>query len=524
MVGDGDFVEEDVALEQLAPDEEAGALPHLYGCCGELGEEVGVKGDVVVDVGCQGLWVGGVVDRDVDGEAADVLHSFETEGALGEQMVKAGIVLCLQVAEELLALGFALGVVVVVEAAPGGDGLDFAFGGAEEGKVGIVFVVFVCRGVLDLGLEGVAEIAAEDEFDDAVVGQYGVVLVLGEGDAGSGGEEGAECGVGDELAEALVEGGGIGMEVVGEDAEVVAHRLVNFVEHGVLPRCLLTVFLLEVADVGELGRAADGESLLVFLEEGTQGLGGAFVGLLGLQVANQLVDGTPSAHGFGFGAGGGLVLYLHVVLSDVGDVEAVVAAEAHEEVAVFLALALDLLDHADPAFEWAAEDADGVVDEDEVAIALVDDAESLDAVGNLVAIVNEAFHVLVGDGGVFDDGGLVEVFHVVAQQVGAVDDGVFLLFTGDEVARFLFVEEVAPGGEDALELPGVVCLDEEHAVDEGLEADALLFVAGVFHAAHRQVYLLDDAGVGGGEELAGALFVKFVGVDDEPHISFSGRG
>ena len=91
------------------------------------------------------------------------------------------------------------------------------------------------------------------------------------------------------------------------------------------------------------------------------------------------------------------MLYLHIILTDVGDAETAVVAETHQEMAVFLAFVLYLLHHAYPSSHRSAENAYGVVLLDEVAVSLVHNGQALYAVGYLVIVIGEAFHILIGD-------------------------------------------------------------------------------------------------------------------------------
>lgn len=83
------------------------------------------------------------------------------------------------------------------------------------------------------------------------------------------------------------------------------------------------------------------------------------------------------------------MLYQHIVLTDIGDVEAAIVAETYQEMAVFLAFVLDLLDHANPTSQRTAIDADCIIYLCQVIISLVDDTQSLYPICYLITVIDE---------------------------------------------------------------------------------------------------------------------------------------
>ena len=112
------------------------------------------------------------------------------------------------------------------------------------------------------------------------------------------------------------------------------------------------------------------------------------------------------------------MLYQHIVLTDIGDVETAIVAETYQEMAVFLAFVLDLLDHANPTSQRTAIDADCIIYLCQVIISLVDDTQSLYPICYLITVIDEPLHILIGDGGVFDDTFLTQFLHVSAKKMG----------------------------------------------------------------------------------------------------------
>ena len=168
----------------------------------------------------------------------------------------------------------------------------------------------------------------------------------------------------------MFEGGLIALEEFGKDAEIGLHRLIDIVEDCLLVCSIAVGGFLAVCYIGRMARTRDGELLLVVGEEFTKGVAGILFRFFCLKIAYHLVDGSPCFNGIGWC----LSFYLHIELTDVGDAEAAVVAEANKEMAVFLAFVFYLLNYANPSCHRSAEDADGIVYLDKVAVSFVDNA------------------------------------------------------------------------------------------------------------------------------------------------------
>ena len=203
--------------------------------------------------------------------------------------------------------------------------------------------------------------------------------------------------------------------------------------------------------------------LLIILEKAAQGGCGIFFRISELEITDELVDGTPYAYCFRLGSAGCLVFYLDIILSDIGDIEAAVVSEAYQEMAVFLAILLDLLHHAYPTLQRSVEDADGIILEDEVIIALIYDAESLNVFRNLFIIVDEPFHIRIWDAGEVDD--LTEgiVLSIGTEESSPGEEGTFYRLSGVPIDIISHVFEIAVMGKVSLQCLPVFCPDEEEA-------------------------------------------------------------
>ena len=95
------------------------------------------------------------------------------------------------------------------------------------------------------------------------------------------------------------------------------------------------------------------------------------------------------------------MLYLHIVLTDIGYIEAVVISKAHKKMAVFLAFTLDLFDHANPTFQRSTKYADGIIFQNEVIISLINNTQSLYAICHFIAEIDKMFHVFIWNRGIF---------------------------------------------------------------------------------------------------------------------------
>ena len=168
----------------------------------------------------------------------------------------------------------------------------------------------------------------------------------------------------------MFEGGLIALEEFGKDAEIGLHRLIDIVEDCLLVCSIAVGGFLAVCYIGRMAGARDSELLLVVGEEFTKGVAGILFRFFCLKIAYHLVDGSPCFNGIGWC----LSFYLHIELANIGDAEAAVVAEANKEMAVFLTFVFYLLYYANPTCHGSAEDADGIVYLDKVAISFVDNA------------------------------------------------------------------------------------------------------------------------------------------------------
>ena len=241
--------------------------------------------------------------------------------------------------------------------------------------MGIILIVFIEDGGVFVGFvffvaEELSEVATEDKLGDAIVPEDGVALVVGNGCSWGWGEERTEYGIGNQLLESLFQGGLIALEEFGKDAEIGLHRLIDIVED-CLPVCIIAVGgFLAVCNIGRMAGTRDSELLLIVGEELAQGLAGIFFWFFCLKIAYHLVDGSPCFNGIGWC----LSFYLHIELTDVGDAEAAVVAETNKEMAIFLAFVFYLLYYTNPTCHGSAEDTDGIILLDKVAVSFVDNA------------------------------------------------------------------------------------------------------------------------------------------------------
>ena len=70
---------------------------------------------------------------------------------------------------------------------------------------------------------------------------------------------------------------------------------------------------------------------------------------------------------------------------------------------VFLALVLDLLDHANPTSQRSTEYADGIILLNEVIISLIYYTQSLYAICHFITEINKMLHVFIWNSGSFDN-------------------------------------------------------------------------------------------------------------------------
>lgn len=201
--------------------------------------------------------------------------------------------------------------------------------------------------------------------------------------------------------------------------------------------------------------------LLVIFKETAQGGCGIFFRITELEITDELVDGTPYAYRFRLGTPGCLVFYLDIILSDIGDVETSVVSETYQKVAVFLAVLLDLLHHAYPTLQRSVEDADGIILEDEITIALIYDAQSLDTVSYLLIIIDEALHIRIRDAGEVDDLVLGVTLSICTEQASLGKEGTLYRFSSSYIKVKSLILEISIMRKDAFQRFLIIYPDKE---------------------------------------------------------------
>ena len=164
------------------------------------------------------------------------------------------------------------------------------------------------------------------------------------------------------------------------------------------------------------------------------------------------------------------MFYLHVVLANIGDIQTEIVTKAHEKMTVFLALMLHLLDYTYRTFQGTAENTDGVVLLDEVAVSFVYDAQSFNAFGYLVTEIHETFHIIIRNPRLFHD-----IIQCSGLTVGTKDmrlskkGSLYDIITSRSIINTL-IHEVAVLGKESFQTPFTLHSDKEQSLQDGCEA------------------------------------------------------
>ena len=234
--------------------------------------------------------------------------------------------------------------------------------------------------------------------------------------------------------------------------------------------------------------AIDSQLFQIILEMIAQCFRSISLWIFCLQITYHLVYGTPCAHCLRLGTLCCLMHYLHVVLTDIGDIETMIVSKAHKKMTVFLALMLDLLDNTFPASHRTTENTDGIIHLDEVSISLVNNTQSLDAIGYLVIVIDEAFHIIIGYLRSFNDFIQCSRLAIGTKNMCLGEKGtLYHLGTSRTIINTL-IHEVAILGKNALQTFFTLYSDEKQSLQDWGETYFFLaqFIL-VGSSSHRKV-------------------------------------
>ena len=223
-----------------------------------------------------------------------------------------------------------------------------------------------------------------------------------------------------------------------------------------MSRCHLC-HLITICYIGGMAIAIDRQLIQIVLEMIAQCSRSISLRLFSLQIAYHLVDGTPCSNILGWC----LMFYLHVVLADIGDIKTEVVTKAHEKMTVFLALMLHLLDNTYRTYQGTAENTDGVVLLDEVAISFIYNAQSLNAFGYLVTEIHETFHIFIRNPRLFHDIIQCSGFTVGTKDMRLSKKGSLYDFITSRTIINTLIHEVAILGKYLFQTPFTLHSDKE---------------------------------------------------------------